>query len=315
MSRKIATIVLTYNRKNLLKKCLQSLLSQTKPLDKIFIVDNDSKDGTNKMIKEEFNFSKVEYINIKGENIGPAACWAPAIKKALKENFAWLWLMDDDAEPLPDTLKNLFEIIKKQKTPHKNTYAPIPIDKKGRISWITNIYKNGKKIKVDSFEKLSNLKKDTVDSFGVGFIGGLYPRNIIQKVGFPNKDFFIRGDEIEYNYRVKEAGFGSKFVLKSRIYHPRGKKYKISLFGKKIYYSPTPAWKRYYCLRNTVFVHLRHHKFPKNILYFCQVVLKHFVFMIKLKKISFTRIKLYTKAIIEGIIGKLGKTIEPKDYE
>jgi GT2 family glycosyltransferase len=43
---KIAAVVVTYNRKDLLGQCLDSLLRQSHPLDAIYVIDNHSTDGT-----------------------------------------------------------------------------------------------------------------------------------------------------------------------------------------------------------------------------------------------------------------------------
>ena len=50
---KIAAVVVTYNRKDLLKECLDALLNQTRPLDSIILIDNASTDGTPEFLKEK----------------------------------------------------------------------------------------------------------------------------------------------------------------------------------------------------------------------------------------------------------------------
>ena len=48
-------VVVTYNRKELLIECLESLRKQTKPLNAIYIIDNASTDGTpNLLLEKEF---------------------------------------------------------------------------------------------------------------------------------------------------------------------------------------------------------------------------------------------------------------------
>lgn len=42
----IAAVFVTYNRLSLLKECIQALIAQTYPLDKIIVVNNSSTDGT-----------------------------------------------------------------------------------------------------------------------------------------------------------------------------------------------------------------------------------------------------------------------------
>src|SRR5512138_1855971 len=44
IQEKIAAVVVTYNRRDLLGQCLDSLLGQSRPLDALYIIDNHSTD-------------------------------------------------------------------------------------------------------------------------------------------------------------------------------------------------------------------------------------------------------------------------------
>lgn len=68
----ISIIIPTYNRKDLLKKCMISLANQTYPKDRfeVIIVDDGSTDGTEKIITNYINILKVKYL--KEKNQGPA---------------------------------------------------------------------------------------------------------------------------------------------------------------------------------------------------------------------------------------------------
>lgn len=58
---KIVALVVTYNRKVLLEECLNALCSQSIELNTIIIIDNNSNDGTDKLINSKFN-KKISYI-------------------------------------------------------------------------------------------------------------------------------------------------------------------------------------------------------------------------------------------------------------
>ena len=67
----VAAVVVTYNRLELLKECLEKLLSQTSPCD-VLIVDNASSDGTETYIKNTYaDNTRIHYRNT-GANIGGA---------------------------------------------------------------------------------------------------------------------------------------------------------------------------------------------------------------------------------------------------
>ena len=51
---RVCAVVVTRNRKDLLRQCLRSVLAQARPVDRILVVDNASTDGTGEMLDAEF---------------------------------------------------------------------------------------------------------------------------------------------------------------------------------------------------------------------------------------------------------------------
>jgi len=68
---KIVAVIPTFNRKTILKECLDALLGQKYPLNSIIIIDGASSDGTRDFLLANgyLNNHKVDYIRLK-ENIG-----------------------------------------------------------------------------------------------------------------------------------------------------------------------------------------------------------------------------------------------------
>jgi len=114
---KIAAVVVTYNRKELLKECLDALLAQTYPVDSIILIDNASIDGTPEFLKEQgyLKNPKIDYVRLP-ENTGGAGGFHEGVKRGYKKGYDWLWLMDDDAIAQKNTLEELMDanyILKK----------------------------------------------------------------------------------------------------------------------------------------------------------------------------------------------------------
>ena len=63
---RLAAVVVTYNRKQLLVECLRALLRQTVCIDRIFIINNASTDGTNEYLEEQ---GLLSYASINLENM------------------------------------------------------------------------------------------------------------------------------------------------------------------------------------------------------------------------------------------------------
>ena len=109
--KKVAAIVVTYNRKKLLLENIKALLAQTyRDLD-ILIIDNCSTDGTKDAIQEYIKNKSIIYVNT-GSNLGGAGGFQYGIKYASKNNYDNVWVMDDDGMPTPTALEELMKADK-----------------------------------------------------------------------------------------------------------------------------------------------------------------------------------------------------------
>jgi glycosyltransferase involved in cell wall biosynthesis len=101
-SKKVSTVIPTFNRQVYLKKAIQSCLDQTLNHE-IIICNHGGTDGTDKMI-QEFN-GKIKYIK-KAKDHGPHYCWLEGVMEASGE-YINLLFDDDWIEPsyLEKTMK------------------------------------------------------------------------------------------------------------------------------------------------------------------------------------------------------------------
>jgi len=221
----VAAVVSTYNRKDYLRKCVNSLLRQTRIPDEIIVIDGPSTDGTREMIKNEF--PQVTYIRIE-ENIGGAGQFYIGLKTAYRRGHDFVWVMDDDVEIIRrDGLEILLRIY----------YAE---SEKAPIGAVIPLQLTGGKIA-------------RVGPLSI-FVGGLIPRKVIEKVGFPRYDFFIYYDDVEYAFRILNAGFAIKYappILEHKGW-PQRRSWTIRLMGRE-YTLPILTKKRmYYLVRNGI---------------------------------------------------------------
>lgn len=278
---KICSITVTYNRKELLKKNIGLLLSQTYPLDCIYIIDNCSTDGTYEYMKDIIDTNpQIKYIRLD-ENLGGSAGFYKGIKCAYEDKMDYLWGMDDDAFPEEDALERLV-------AEYKN------INKECAL-WSNCI----------DCKSTQNIEQ--VESWM--FVGFYLPLSLVDKVGFPRNDFFIYHDDAEYSYRIVKHGFPIYRINDSIIHHgdmtarPMHRK---KVMGKEIEFPAMPDWKLYYFARNLVlkykFNDLNKYKMifsyhPKNI--------------IKLLFLDKHQSRIYMKGYIDGILGVTGKVMAP----
>ena len=90
---KVLAALVTSNRCQLLERCIKHLKLQTKEPYEILVVNNGSTDNTEFFLKK----NNIKFIN--QNNLGSAGGWHTAIDYAIKNNFEYIWLMDDDGYP------------------------------------------------------------------------------------------------------------------------------------------------------------------------------------------------------------------------
>ncbi len=263
---KICTVVVTYNRYELLKECLDSLLNQTFKND-ILLVDNASIDGTEKKIVEDGYLDNKEIIYKRLEkNTGGAGGFYFGVKYAQENDYDYVWLMDDDAEPELNALELLINNLDDTKY---SAYAPktlIGTKENNIISAFGHRgifdYENC----LPAFQKAIDLKeyeKEKSEIEMASFVGILIPISSVKKVGLPEERFFIHHDDTEYSLRLATLG-KILMINDSRIYHKEKRqeeKCERQFLGfKKNRIKFERLWLKYFGLRNSIFIALKYGK-------------------------------------------------------
>lgn len=195
---KTCAIVVTYNRKQLLRENISALKQQT-TICHVLIVDNASTDGTYKYI-EDLLGDEVEYINT-GSNLGGAGGFAFGVKLAEEKGYKYIWLMDDDSIPSADALISL----EKKAENIKNEFSFLAsvvlwTDKSPCVMNLPHFVnpKNDRK----NYLKMAASQLLPISS--CSFVGCFVNTDVSKKAGLPIAEFFIYGDDLEYTTRISK---------------------------------------------------------------------------------------------------------------
>ena len=201
----VVAIVVTYNRKELLKKCIENLKKQTVSLD-ILVIDNASTDGTKYLFKEEKQ--NIKYFNT-GSNLGGAGGFSFGIKKAVELGYKYLWILDDDTMPTENALE-IF-LIKDRELDGKYGFLTSKVLWKDKSICTMNIQKITKWRQVKKF----NFEQEVQYA---SFVSLFIKASIIRQVGLPYKEFFIWADDWEYTRRISKIE-SCYYVPRSIVHH------------------------------------------------------------------------------------------------
>ena len=225
----VAAVVVTYNRLADLKKCLDTLREQTRPLDAIFVINNGSTDGT-----DEWLATQADLRVTTQANLGGAGGFATGIDTAYRAGYTWLWCMDDDCLAAPDALANL--LSSPNLGPCIKNSMSVSVNSRDELAFFVERPNQ-------AYRKVSDMAGlDLVYGVASFFNGTLIHSEVVKAIGIPDKTLFIWGDEVEYMTRAQKMGFPVVTVPSSVFYHP------ASFDRDGI---PWPAaWKQYYAVRN-----------------------------------------------------------------
>lgn len=242
--KKTAAVVVTFNRKQLLKENIDNLLAQTKKefLD-IVIIDNASTDGTKEFIDEYIHSGKIIYINT-GANLGGAGGFQYGIRYAAENNYDFVWVMDDDCMPTSTALEELIKFDKKL----NGNYGFLS----SKILWKDNSICKMNVQRKTLTKNVKDFNDEMIPVVMSSFVSCFIPMDIVYEVGLPIKEFFIWTDDWEYTRRIS-LKHKSYLIPSSVCIHKSG-----ANFGANIATEGSGRLDRYnYLYRNDVYLYRR----------------------------------------------------------
>ncbi len=243
MVKNVAAVVVTYNRKELLKENIEALLAQKPKIPAIVIIDNHSTDGTKEYIKQFIESGEIKYCDT-GSNLGGAGGFSYGIKYAAKQGYDYIWVMDDDCIPNEDTLE-AFAIADRQLNGEYGFLSSKVLWKDGSICTM-NLQRETVTKNLKGFDK--KLQIVAMASFVSLFI----PTKIIKEMGLPIKEFFIWTDDWEYTRRISRK-YKSYAVTDSVVVH----KSRSNIGANIVTESPDRLDRFDYLYRNDVYLYRR----------------------------------------------------------
>lgn len=233
----VSIIIVNYNVRFFLEQCLHSVFKAKNNLNiEIIVVDNHSVDGSVQMLKEKF--PQVIVIENK-DNVGFSKANNQGIKIARGK---YVLLLNPDTVLQEDTLVKCFEFM--EATPDAGALGVkmfdgkgnfLPESKRGFPSPMVAFYKIFglsklfPKSKIFGRYHLGFLDKDKTHNVDV--LSGAFMfirKEVLNKIGGLDEDYFMYGEDIDLSYRIKKAGYNNYYFADTSIIHYKGESTKKS---------------------------------------------------------------------------------------
>ncbi len=196
MSETVCAVVVTYNREDLLRECLQAVTAQSRAPDTVLVVDNASTDGTREMVRSEF--PAAELLELE-RNEGSSGGFHEGMKAAVTRGVDWLWVMDDDTIARPDALERLLAARSQlDGLPEPSLLASKVLWTDGRLHPMN--WPSPNLTDVDLF--VEGVERTLVPIRANTFPSLLVKREAVERHGPPRKGFWIWSDDIDFTQRI-----------------------------------------------------------------------------------------------------------------
>lgn len=297
---KIACVVVTFNRKLLLERCLNAIRSQTYKPAAVYVIDNASTDGTDAFllssgyVDREMDGILFKYYRLEN-NVGGAGGFYKGMKTAYEDaEYDGFWVMDDDGEPDDSCLKELIPFLRE-----RDYIAPLvaAIENHDSCAFVPNT-------SINQFQRKAS--NGIVENWASPFNGILYSKKLVNEIGYPNREMFIWGDEMNYHYRAIRAGMSPMTVVNAIHYHPKAKDVMVTSYkGSQIVFV-SQFWKGYCQYRNVIYNRrFQNYTWKQNLRFGIGYFKNHlYYFIFKIHSLKWTW--CFIKAFFAGLFGKFG---------
>lgn len=239
----ISVIIVTFNSEKFIIPCLKSIFDKTINLNyEIIIVDNNSEDNTVKIIKETYPSIKIVENN---KNLGFSKANNIAIKLSSSK---YVFLLNPDTLLLNNAIKIFFDFMEKEENTNISCCGGTVFNNDMTLQETFGNFSSISQI-VFEFGLKSILKDFYNKNLSTGFqnydlrerevqhiVGsGMFIRkNVFDKIGYFDEDFFLYYEETELCFRMRKNGFQLFYIPEPQILHYKGKSESLNINKQEI---------------------------------------------------------------------------------
>lgn len=227
----LSIVIVNYNVKYFIEQCLHSVHKAIKDIQaEVFVVDNNSVDGSCPMIREKFPWVKL--IESK-ENLGFSKGNNLALKKA-KGDFCLL--LNPDTVVEEDTFRKCLKFMRENEDagalgvhmidgrgnflPESKRALPTPLVSFYKIFGLSSLFPKSRIFGRYHLGFLDRNEINPVDVLSGAFM--FIRKKALDRTGYLDEDFFMYGEDIDLSYRISNVGYRNYYFPGTTIIHYKG---------------------------------------------------------------------------------------------
>ncbi len=227
----LSVIIVSFNAREYLRECLRTVRKASANINcEVFVVDNNSDDGSAAMVKDDFPEIKLIRNNV---NSGFSAANNVAIKQSAGE---FILLLNPDTIIPEDTFSQCITFMKEHTDagalgvkmvngngrylPESKRAFPTPLTGFFKTFGLSALFPQSHFFNRYYFTHIGPDETGSAEVISGAFM--FMRMKALQKAGLPDEDFFMYGEDIDLSYRIIRAGFKNYYFPAITITHFKG---------------------------------------------------------------------------------------------
>ncbi len=243
LSMILSVVIVSYNVKTFLEQCLRSVLKAAEGVEsEIFVVDNNSVDGTEAMLMAKFSCLPNVHLIFNRENLG----FSKANNQALRRcRGRYVLVLNPDTLVQEDTFRKMIAFMEQDPTIGAagckllnadgsfqlscRRSFPTPEVSFYKIIGLSALFPQSRRFARYNLTYLPIDATYEVDALMGAFM--FIRREVLEQVGLFDESFFMYGEDLDLCYRIKQAGWKIYYYHETQIIHYKGESTKKESFN------------------------------------------------------------------------------------
>lgn len=241
MIKSLYSVIVNWNLKDDTITCVESLLAAGVAVGQVIVVDNGSSDGSVQVLQERFG--SAVHLVVSNQNLGFAGGNNLGIQCALEQGAQWVLLLNNDTYVAPTFLTELENAVRYDE--RLGILGPVILynDFPDQIWYFGDRLIPGLLATVSLYRGRRDHNQFPL-LVPVDFVSGcgmLIKSDVFRTIGFFSTAFFLYGEEIDFCWRARTAGFRLAVATRAKMWH------KVSASANR-----DPSTSRYLRIRNQI---------------------------------------------------------------
>jgi GT2 family glycosyltransferase len=215
----LAIIIVNWNLKLDTLECIASLVEAGASLEQIIVVDNGSTDSSIQALRDIYP-ERLQIIALDA-NCGYATGVNRGLDYALINKSQWILLLNNDTIVTPTFIEAMQAAI--QTNPSFSIFAPMILYySQPSLIWSMGDRRVDRTLLTINPYRGKNIDRTFPKVIPIDFTTGcamLVNRNVFEKIGLLDESFFMYGEEVDFCWRARQAGFTFACIPAARLWH------------------------------------------------------------------------------------------------